>query len=473
VSKAVGRISLCPHAGCAFRCCEFQQGNYIVLYPGELKAATASGQSIAHLEVFDDAYHGGQRARCIASDTASCDHGYKPLDCATYPFFPTVANLDDARAPLLKGTKCPLPLHALRKHAMWAGNRWRRVVEGNPAVAEWIDAVDLVGYEPVRLRHAEAEDNRPRRTPPVTQGQLSEFADLWSAVVEPQPISAWENFVYRAVNASGRTFLRISESSRRSPAQVDVEVRFLQLLYENSLIVPRPVPAASGDLWVQSTDGELIALMFTAVPGNQIDRYQMTDEMIGRLGETLASLHRCSYAYLAGDQPLPTIWFDDPLVRNADDFLENESGEIRAIWRDLIDWVEAIPRTDPMTVVHGDVRPANFIVADDGSVHLIDFDDLQLCWPAYDVGVAVDSLAGTLERFGGIAERLSSAYSAAGGFAPPTTEAIKQFALLRRVQDHLLSVGRARSYPESVEIGRRYAITRSRVLEAAPVLLAS
>lgn len=34
-----GTIALCPYQGCEYRCCRFDQGNYIVLHPGELRAA--------------------------------------------------------------------------------------------------------------------------------------------------------------------------------------------------------------------------------------------------------------------------------------------------------------------------------------------------------------------------------------------------------------------------------------------------
>src|SRR4029077_14157476 len=86
-----GRLSSCATSGCGWRCCEFQQGNYIVLYPGELEEARAGGQSTAHLEITQADYHGGKKAVCKARDTAHCDGGFKPLDCVSYPFFPAPA----------------------------------------------------------------------------------------------------------------------------------------------------------------------------------------------------------------------------------------------------------------------------------------------------------------------------------------------------------------------------------------------
>jgi hypothetical protein len=148
-SRNDGLLSQCPHNGCAFRCCEFQQGNYIVLYPGELQAAAARGASLSHLHVFDDDDHGGARATCRAASTATCDDGYKPLDCASYPLFPSVS-ADGVLEGLLKGQKCPLDSAALDIHAEWTLGRWEALAAASPAVAAWLAEVTLVGYAPVR-----------------------------------------------------------------------------------------------------------------------------------------------------------------------------------------------------------------------------------------------------------------------------------------------------------------------------------
>jgi DNA-binding XRE family transcriptional regulator len=80
MNSAEGQITSCATAGCGWRCCEFQQGNYIVLYPGELEAAKSGSQPTAHLRIIDADYHGGKKSVCTAKCTASCDGGLKPLD---------------------------------------------------------------------------------------------------------------------------------------------------------------------------------------------------------------------------------------------------------------------------------------------------------------------------------------------------------------------------------------------------------
>lgn len=163
-SRESGKIADCANSGCNWRCCQFMQGNYIVLYPGEVAAAKGRGESLHHLDIFDDDYHGGSRATCFASDTASCDSGYKPLDCATYPFFPVIGEQSDTEAieptggdanvaaeqRVIKwdfGQKCPLNPEELITHLDLMRAAWQDRMRADHRVAPWLRLVRLVGYK--------------------------------------------------------------------------------------------------------------------------------------------------------------------------------------------------------------------------------------------------------------------------------------------------------------------------------------
>lgn len=139
------KVNHCKDTGCGWTCCQFQQGNYIVCYPGELAAAEAAGKSIQHLAVIDDDYNGGQKVVCTAKDTASCDAGYKPLDCETYPLFPV--RRDGQQVDwFIKGQKCPLQEVHLTELRAWAKTAWDELIKQKPEVGPWLDLVELVGY---------------------------------------------------------------------------------------------------------------------------------------------------------------------------------------------------------------------------------------------------------------------------------------------------------------------------------------
>jgi hypothetical protein len=145
MSEQHGEISVCPHQNCQFVCCDFAADNFIALYPGELGQAVANEISVDHLELTPDG-HGGHRAICRARDRSSCDGGYKPLDCASYPFFPTVDDLTGNIDTGLKGQKCPLKTWHLSRHKHWVIKRWKALVNSVPGLANWIRQTKLIGY---------------------------------------------------------------------------------------------------------------------------------------------------------------------------------------------------------------------------------------------------------------------------------------------------------------------------------------
>lgn len=129
-----------------------------MLYPGEVDAARQTGRSLEHLRL-SPMPHGGFRATCNARDKSSCDDGYKPLDCASYPFFPTIDG-DGRIAADLKGEKCPLQTVMLAAHRRWVIAAWTKLSSTVPGIAKWIARTRLVGYSslaPTELSKQNAE----------------------------------------------------------------------------------------------------------------------------------------------------------------------------------------------------------------------------------------------------------------------------------------------------------------------------
>lgn len=145
---SLGIIDQCQTAGCGRTCCEFAEGNFIVLYPGEVEQAQENGESLTHLEV-TPLTHGGHRAICRAGDKSQCDGGYKPLDCASYPLFPTVDDYGHVTVGL-KGQKCPLSFASLGAHRAWVVDAWSNLCAARPDVRKWLRAIKLVGYGRVK-----------------------------------------------------------------------------------------------------------------------------------------------------------------------------------------------------------------------------------------------------------------------------------------------------------------------------------
>lgn len=137
----------CADAGCGWRCCDFDQGNYIVLLPGEREAAVAAGVSVSHLSTIDGDYHGGERVVCTASNCATCDGGLKPIDCRFYPVYPRVV---DGAITLIRGAKCPLSNDDIERHAAAVMAETMEMVADNPHLLRFFAKVEMVGYKPLR-----------------------------------------------------------------------------------------------------------------------------------------------------------------------------------------------------------------------------------------------------------------------------------------------------------------------------------
>ena len=136
-----GKIKSCNNHidHCKNKCCSFTD-NYIVLYPGEYEEATGNK---SRLIITDEDYFGGKKAICTGYCT---EDDFKPLDCKSYPYFPTINKQGDIK--LLKGTKCPLQDEELIEHKQRCIEVWQDIIQNNN-IFNWLKMVKLIGYKPV------------------------------------------------------------------------------------------------------------------------------------------------------------------------------------------------------------------------------------------------------------------------------------------------------------------------------------
>jgi len=133
-----GMIKQCGNkiSECHYNCCIFSS-NFIVLYPGEYEKSKLKKN---HLKIIDEDYHGGKKVVCTKICTSK---DFKPLDCKSYPFFPTLDSDNNLR--LIKGIKCPLINKELNKHKTKVIEAWKGVSK-DKKIKNWIKEVKLVGY---------------------------------------------------------------------------------------------------------------------------------------------------------------------------------------------------------------------------------------------------------------------------------------------------------------------------------------
>lgn len=154
--EILGQIDSCTEGSktCHYRCCDqakpgdddFGPESSLLIHPGELQELGTDRSR--HILLQDGDFHGGRLGRCDREnfDQSSCDpsRNFKPLDCASYPFVPTIKDGDVAL--MVDTERCPLSLDTLGKHAAKTRELWRRAIASNFLVADWIKQLNLEGY---------------------------------------------------------------------------------------------------------------------------------------------------------------------------------------------------------------------------------------------------------------------------------------------------------------------------------------
>lgn len=154
--EVLGQIDSCTEGSiiCHYRCCDqgkpsddnFDPEGSILIHPGELQELGTDRSK--HILLQDEDFHGGRLGRCDGEhfDQSSCDpsRNFKPLDCVSYPFAPTIKGGDVTLS--IDTERCPLSLSALDEHALAVRELWRDVIASNPLVANWIEQLRLEGY---------------------------------------------------------------------------------------------------------------------------------------------------------------------------------------------------------------------------------------------------------------------------------------------------------------------------------------
>ncbi len=153
-----GKIDSCADCShiCGYGCChqslphelDFGPESSLLICPGEVEDVTADVRT--HIIITTEDFHGGKLGYCDRDnfDQSSCnpERNFKPLDCQSYPFFPTF--VDGNLVLVVDSKRCPLPTRSLFAHHDKVLRLWRNLVEKKPEISLWIQQLNLQGYQP-------------------------------------------------------------------------------------------------------------------------------------------------------------------------------------------------------------------------------------------------------------------------------------------------------------------------------------
>ncbi len=230
---------------------------------------------------------------------------------------------------------------------------------------------------------------------PIPEGTISKILqqeyNLTLDTLKPVNYGADEHArSYHAVTRDGSPYFIKLRSGPFHTAALSLP----RYLYDQGIdqVIP-PIPSNSGNLFVDGNGFKLI--IYPLIDGCSAAEIDLTPAQWRTFGHALAAIHRLSLPYtLRKNLPLedyaPTwrrgtienlawaerTYLNDPISQELADFLMVERGAVL----DLVDRAEILSRilidaVLPPVLCHGDIHEANLLIAEDGRIYLIDWDD--------------------------------------------------------------------------------------------------
>lgn len=190
--------------------------------------------------------------------------------------------------------------------------------------------------------------------------------------------------------------LRINTNSKKSPAQVEAEIRLLELIAAKKVIdAPVPVRTSSGHAY-SKTSLDFLGKDVMAVLSHWIDGEDLGDEIadaeLTQLGAAMAKLHK--FASKVPKELVDAFPRIDRTLFNSPDNLRKDDPRFDQEMRSLIDqafeisdavFAEISKSSDPI-VIHADLHPSNVLKTSTG-LAVIDFDDVGVGYEIQDLAI--------------------------------------------------------------------------------------
>ncbi len=201
-----------------------------------------------------------------------------------------------------------------------------------------------------------------------------------AGAVQCRLISRGSNDIYAVANGQRRLALRVAKADFRDPEDLRYELDFLAFLRHHGVPANSAVRDGAGEAFfsLRAPEGVRHLTVFEWVDGRSC--HPMTGDQALRAGKELAGLHLAGLDFSGAERRV----FDTRqrlLDRRAvlEALLESTPADRDAVRAAMDRCLELIDRGAesqlPRGMTHGDLQPANVMIADDGAMTLIDFDD--------------------------------------------------------------------------------------------------
>lgn len=200
------------------------------------------------------------------------------------------------------------------------------------------------------------------------------------------------NFVYIFRKGGETYFLRFAESTERTRAEIEAEMALLNFLASQGMTVATPVVSKNGRCvaTVETDLGTFHAVVFTQLPGREVEIEELSPAQFEIWGATLGKLHAMTHRYQDLKVAARGTWRDHlTLVRNA---VPTDEPRVQAECDYLTSFLAALPVTEMNSgLIHGDFELDNLRWQDE-TLAMFDFDECAASWYIADVAFALRDL---------------------------------------------------------------------------------
>lgn len=251
----------------------------------------------------------------------------------------------------------------------------------------------------------------------VQEEQISHLEEFANDVLVQYGISAKSlicvnhafNTTFKVTGTDDKTYaMRINTNSKKWPEHVWAEVQWLEKISKEGLIrVPKLVANLQGEFFSNHYffyDGGNLNIVLTEWIDGEVIEDSPTEQQLFELGKAMAILHESGKTWVAeGYANFKKI--DMPLMVNRDHLFAEEDERITPELYELLRDVnmEAVKVFDSLRehsapqLIHADLHFGN-VIAQDGSIAILDFDDAGMGFPLQDLAIALFYLRSDLSR---------------------------------------------------------------------------
>jgi Ser/Thr protein kinase RdoA (MazF antagonist) len=213
---------------------------------------------------------------------------------------------------------------------------------------------------------------------------VHQYYGLTVASLEFVPVG-WGTAGYKLRAGDSQYFLKLWPDGREAAGALD-RLPFVQQLHAHGLRVPYPLATRENQLSVQLPSG-VIALFPFLAGSSPPDWPVCPRSVLEEIGRTIGQLHAI---------PLDLPFREEFAVRTREQLRPYVGGEVLRPYEtelskqlDRLDELQQQARlaSGPFVVTHTDLIGNNILVDDEGQVSVLDWDDMRLAPPEYDLSL--------------------------------------------------------------------------------------